>query len=49
MIFSCDTDLEHEDEKEQQNEVYKEDLHAHNDVDSAQKEEVCSLLIIWDF
>lgn len=32
-------DLEHEDEKEQQNEEYKEDLHAHNDVDSAQKEE----------
>lgn len=32
-------DLENGDESEQQNEEYKEDLYAHNDVDSTQKEE----------
>lgn len=32
-------DLEHGDEKEEQNEEYKEDLYAHNDVDSIHKEE----------
>nr|ABK22855.1 unknown [Picea sitchensis] len=34
-----DNSAGHGDEKEQQNEEYKEDLYTHNDVDSTQKEE----------